>query len=114
MSQSVPPNREPEATPVGHSGIRVEIQERRAWAISGWFGVLVVAGCIVGAYFLANSSVKGVIAAPIVVATVILGSLVIVQPGQTKVRGIHGLCRGASEWRATAGGFTKRSFLKRY
>jgi len=71
MSQSVPPNREPEATPVGHSGIRVEIQERRAWAISGWFGVLVVAGCIVGAYFLANSSVKGVIAAPIVVATVI-------------------------------------------
>ncbi len=85
MSQSVPPNREPEATPVGHSGIRVEIQERRAWAISGWFGVLVVAGCIVGAYFLANSSVKGVIAAPIVVATVILGSLVIVQPGQTKV-----------------------------
>ena len=85
MSQSVPPNREPEATPVGHSGIRVEIQERRAWAISGWLGVLVVAGCIVGAYFLANSSVKGVIAAPIVVATVILGSLVIVQPGQTKV-----------------------------
>jgi regulator of protease activity HflC (stomatin/prohibitin superfamily) len=85
MSQSVQPNREPEATPVGHSGIRVEIHERPAWAISGWLGVLVIAGCIVGAYFLANSSVKGVIAAPIVVGTVILGSLTIVQPGQTRV-----------------------------
>jgi regulator of protease activity HflC (stomatin/prohibitin superfamily) len=85
MSQSVQPDREPEATPVGTAGIRVEIHERRAWAISGWLGVLVVAGCIVGAYFLANGSVKGVIAAPIVVAALILASLVIVQPGQTKV-----------------------------
>jgi len=85
MSQSVQPNREPEATPVGHSGISVEIHERPAWAISGWLGVLVVAGCIAGAYFLANSSVKGVIVVPIVVGVIILGSLVIVQPGQTKV-----------------------------
>ena len=85
MSESVQSDREPEASPVGHSGIRVEIHERPAWAISGWLGVLVIAGCIVGAYFLANSSVKGVIAAPIVVGTVILGSLTIVQPGQTRV-----------------------------
>ena len=85
MSQSLAPNREPEATPVGHSGIRVEIHERLAWAITGWLVVLVIAGCIVGAYFLANSSFKGVIAAPIVVGTVILGSLTIVQPGQTRV-----------------------------
>ena len=69
MSQSVQPYREPEATPVGHSGVRVEIHERRAWAISGWLGVLVVAACIVGGIFLANSSVKGVIAVPIVVAS---------------------------------------------
>jgi len=85
MSQSVQPNREAKAIPVGHLGARVEIHERRALAVSGWLGVLVVAGCIVGAYFLANSSDKGFIAAPIVVATLILGSLVIVQPGQTKV-----------------------------
>ena len=52
MSQSVQPNREPEATPVGHSGVRVEIHERQAWAISGWLGVFVVIACGVGAYFL--------------------------------------------------------------
>jgi regulator of protease activity HflC (stomatin/prohibitin superfamily) len=85
MTQSLQPNHEREATPVGHAGIRVEIHERPAWTISGWFGVLIVAGCIVGAYFLANSSVRGVMAAPIVVGVVILGSLTIVQPGQTRV-----------------------------
>ena len=82
MSQSVKPNREPEATPVGHSGVRVEIHERRALAISGWLGVLVVVACGVGAYFLAN---KVVVLVPIVVATVTWASLTIVQPGQTKV-----------------------------
>ncbi|MFZ2056632.1 MAG: SPFH domain-containing protein [Acidimicrobiales bacterium] len=82
MSQSVQPNREPEPAPVGHSGVRVEIHERRAWAISGWLGVLVVVACGVGAYFLAN---QVVILVPIAVATVTWASLTIVQPGQTKV-----------------------------
>src|SRR5271166_2291577 len=86
MSQSDQRNRQPEvAVPVGHSGVRVEIHERRAFAISGWLGILVVAACGVGAYFLTNSSIKVVILGPIVVATVILASLTIVQPGQTKV-----------------------------
>ena len=39
MSQGVQPYRQPEATPVGHSGARVDIHERPAWAISGWLGV---------------------------------------------------------------------------
>ena len=39
MSQAVQPYRQPEATPVGHSGTRVDIRERPAWAISGWVGV---------------------------------------------------------------------------
>ena len=73
MSQSVQPNREPEATPVGHSGVRVEIHERRAWAISGWFGVLVVAACGVGAYFLATVPSRSSSLVPIVVAAVTLG-----------------------------------------
>jgi regulator of protease activity HflC (stomatin/prohibitin superfamily) len=85
MSQSVQPYRDPEATPVGHSGVRVEIRERQAWAISGWFGVLVIAVCIVAIVLIAHSSVKALEALPIVVGVVILGSLVIVQPGQTKV-----------------------------
>jgi regulator of protease activity HflC (stomatin/prohibitin superfamily) len=85
MSQSVQSHQEPQATPVGHSGTRVEIRERQAWAISGWFGVLVVAACIAGCFPLAHSSVKATITLPILVAVIISGSLVIVQPGQTKV-----------------------------
>jgi SPFH domain / Band 7 family len=82
MSQSVQPYRQPEATPVGHSGTRVDIQERPAWAISGWLGVLVVAACIAAAALLAGSAW---IIAPIVVGVLIASSLVIVQPGHTKV-----------------------------
>jgi hypothetical protein len=82
MSQAVQPYRQPEATPVGHSGTRVDINERPAWAITGWVGVLVVAACIAGAVLLSGSAW---IVAPIVVAVVIASSLVIVQPGHTKV-----------------------------
>ena len=57
MSQAVQPYREPEATPVGHSGTRVDIHERPAWAISGWAGVLVVAACIAAAVLLAGLGV---------------------------------------------------------
>jgi regulator of protease activity HflC (stomatin/prohibitin superfamily) len=85
MSQLAQPYGDPEATPVGHSGTRVQIQERQAQAISGWFGVLVVAACIAVAIILSQSSVSVVAFAPIVVAVVILASLVIVQPGQTRV-----------------------------
>jgi hypothetical protein len=82
MNQSVQPYREPEAKPVGHSGTRVDIRERPAWAINGWLGVLAVAACIAGAVLLHGSVL---IIAPIVVGVLIASSLVIVQPGQTKV-----------------------------
>jgi regulator of protease activity HflC (stomatin/prohibitin superfamily) len=85
MTQSVQPYREPEATPVGHSGSRVEIRERKAWATTGWLGVLVFVVCIVAAIFLGRTSAKVAVIAPIVLATIVAGSLVIVQPGQTKV-----------------------------
>jgi regulator of protease activity HflC (stomatin/prohibitin superfamily) len=85
MSQDVQQYRQPEATPVGHSGARVVIQERPAWAISGWLGVLVVAACIAAAILLGGSSAPGLAAVPIVVGVVVLTSLVIVQPGHTKV-----------------------------
>jgi hypothetical protein len=85
MSQSVQPYRDPEATPVGHTGTRVEIQERQAWAISGWFGVLVVVACIAATVLLAQHSLGAMAVGPAVVAVVILASLVIVQPGQTRV-----------------------------
>jgi hypothetical protein len=85
MSQPVQPYRDPEATPVGHTGTRVVIQEREAPSINGWFGVLVLAVCIGGAILLGKSSIKGLIALPIVVGVLIMGSLIIVQPGETKV-----------------------------
>jgi len=85
MSESVQPYGDPAAMPVGLSRSSVTISERRAWAISGWLGVVVLAASIVAAVFIAKTSVKGLIALPILVAVVMAGSLVIVQPGQTKV-----------------------------
>jgi regulator of protease activity HflC (stomatin/prohibitin superfamily) len=85
MNQSVEPYSDPEAPPDGHSAPHVEIRERQAWAINGWLGVIVVAACGVGAGFLAESSAKDITIVPIVVAVIILASLVIVQPGQTRV-----------------------------
>jgi regulator of protease activity HflC (stomatin/prohibitin superfamily) len=82
MSLDVQPYRRPEATPVGHSGARVDIHERPAWAISGWAGVFVVAVCVAAAFLLAGS---GWIVAPIVIGALVATSLVIVQPGHTKV-----------------------------
>jgi hypothetical protein len=84
MSTTDPLSGEP-AKPVGHEGARVEISERSAWAINGWFGVLVVLICIGICIPLAGSSVPGFIAIPIFVAVLIASSLAIVQPGQTKV-----------------------------
>ena len=78
-NQPVP---QPEAVPVGHQGARVDIQERAAHSISGWFGVLAVFVCIGVSFATAGS---GWVAIPIVVAILILASLVIVQPGQTSV-----------------------------
>ena len=45
--------------PVGHQGARVEIAERRAFAVNGWLGVLVLAACTYGAY-LASGHDPGV------------------------------------------------------
>jgi len=85
MSETVQSYTEPGPAPVGHSRASVEIHERAAWAINGWLGVLVVTICVVAVVFLAYSSVKALVIAPIVVGVVILTSLTIVQPGQTRV-----------------------------
>jgi regulator of protease activity HflC (stomatin/prohibitin superfamily) len=85
MTEPVPSSAPSEPAPRGPSRASVVIQERPAWAINGWLGVLVVIGCIVAVVLLGHSSAKGVIAAPIVVGVVILASLIIVQPGQTRV-----------------------------
>jgi regulator of protease activity HflC (stomatin/prohibitin superfamily) len=73
------------AEPVGHEGTRVLIEERPAWAINGWFAVLIVLVCAGIAFALLQTSVPGIASIPIVVGVVILASLVVVQPGQTRV-----------------------------
>jgi len=84
MNQSVQPHSDPETA--GHSAPLVGIRERQAWAVNGWLGVLVVAGCGAAAGFIAvSSAAEGLTIVPIVAAVVILSSLVIVQPGQTRV-----------------------------
>jgi len=85
MHQVVDPQRQPEATPVGHAGTRVEIHERPAWSISGWFGVLVVLAGTAVSILVAESSAATWAIVPILATVVVLTSLVIVQPGQTKV-----------------------------
>ena len=85
MIQDVQQYRQPEATPVGHSGTRVVIQERSAWAISGWIGVLVIAACIAATILLAEGSPAWVAILPAVVGALVLTSLIIVQPGHTNV-----------------------------
>jgi hypothetical protein len=85
MNQDPQPYRQPEATPVGHAGARVEITERPAWAVNGWFGVLVVLVATGASILLAGSSAPGWAAVPVAVVVIVLTSLVIVQPGHTKV-----------------------------
>jgi hypothetical protein len=72
------------ATPVGHQGARVDITERPAVALNGWFGVLALAVCA-GGMVLAGFTSRGWIFLPIVVFVLIITSLVIVPPGQTSV-----------------------------
>jgi regulator of protease activity HflC (stomatin/prohibitin superfamily) len=85
MNEVLQPYVKPEAAPAGRSRSQIEIHERRAWAISGWLGVLVVAACIAATVLLARGSDGAVAIAPAVAALLVLTSLVIVQPGQTKV-----------------------------
>jgi regulator of protease activity HflC (stomatin/prohibitin superfamily) len=85
MTQAEDPYPPTGARPVGHAGVRVQIDERPAWAINGWAGLLLVLICAAACYGLAKSSVPGVMALPILIGVIVLSSLVIVQPGHTKV-----------------------------
>ena len=86
MSQDVQPYRQPEATPVGHSGTRVDISERPAWAVSGWAGVLVIAACASRPRSCsAGVRSQGWPRCRSSSEPWSLSSLIIVQPGHTKV-----------------------------
>jgi hypothetical protein len=82
--QPAAPAPQPSSVPVGHQGARVEIAERPAWALTGWFGVIALAACVAVAWLLGNAG-SGWTWLPILVFVVIVTSLVIVPPGQTSV-----------------------------
>jgi regulator of protease activity HflC (stomatin/prohibitin superfamily) len=73
---------EPAATPVGRPGAGVEIHEKRAWSVSGWFGVLGAAACGFLVWYLLPS---GWNVLPLIAGIVLLLALAVVPPGQTRV-----------------------------
>ncbi len=72
------------ATPVGHQGIRVDITERPAFVVSGWFGVVLLLALIAVMIVVAQHSATW-LWVPILVFVLIATSLDVVPPGQTSV-----------------------------
>ena len=85
MSSVPTPAPTPTQGPVGHQGVRVEIAQRPALALNGWFGVIVVAACGVAIAYLVTNDNTGLLWLPILVAALVLSALVVVPPGQTQV-----------------------------
>jgi SPFH domain / Band 7 family len=78
---------EPTRTPVGHQGARVEVTERPAIATSGWAAVLLLlvlaaAGVALG---LGPESTQPLLVLPALLALLVLTSLVVVSPGESRV-----------------------------
>jgi regulator of protease activity HflC (stomatin/prohibitin superfamily) len=72
------------AQPVGHHGARVDISQRPALAVNGWLAVLALAACAASTYLAAVHN-QALLWIPILVATLVGTSLVIIPPGQTSV-----------------------------
>ena len=72
------------AAPVGHQGARVDITQQPALAVTGWLGLVALAGCIWWAVTAAQDH-TGLITLPIILAVIVISSLVVVTPGQTSV-----------------------------
>ena len=83
MTQSDQPHDEPEVTPVGHAGARVEIHERRALRSAA--GSAARRRRLIALAVLARAAPAGARHRAGRAGFSILTSLIIVQPGQTKV-----------------------------
>jgi hypothetical protein len=73
------------AQPVGHGGVLVDIAQRPALALNGWFGVIVLLACAGGAVLTVSQHVGWLLWLPILVFVLVVSALVIVAPGQTSV-----------------------------
>ncbi len=74
-----------EDKPVGQEGVRLQIAEHPAVALSGIVGVLLLAVLIALGVVLVVSPVPGLVVVPAVLFVIVLAALVVVQPGQTRV-----------------------------
>lgn len=86
--QSAP--QRPDSAPFTHSGARVDIEERPARAVSGALGVLATAVLIVIGILLLVGAQGRFVVLPILGIALVIGSLVIVQPGETRVVQLFG------------------------
>src|SRR6476469_2183583 len=85
MSSVPTPTPAPTQGPVGHQGVRVEVTQRPALALNGWFGVIVVAAAGLAIANLVTNYNTSLLWLPILVAALVLSALVVVPPGQTQV-----------------------------
>jgi regulator of protease activity HflC (stomatin/prohibitin superfamily) len=85
--------------PVGHQGTRVDVEERDAWQVNGFIGVvvgllLVLAGVWMLVRVASADSINGVQAfvgaLAFVVGLLCLASITVIQPGQTRVVQLFG------------------------
>ncbi|HEX4401833.1 MAG TPA: SPFH domain-containing protein [Galbitalea sp.] len=74
-----------DAAPFGHSGARVEVTERKAAALPGAFGIVALALCVAVGVWMLRTGRDQLVVWPALVFIVVLTSLVVVQPGQTRV-----------------------------
>lgn len=77
--------RRADSAPFAYSGSRVDIEERPARTVAGGYAVLVAAALVVIGILLLSYGGRGLVVVPALALAVVLGSLVIVQPGQTQV-----------------------------
>ncbi|MDF8265297.1 SPFH domain-containing protein [Luteipulveratus flavus] len=80
-----PEEQPPSAQPVGHRGLRVDIDERPAWAMNGFLALLVALALVVAAVVAFGAGVPAAGVALAVVAFLVATPLVVIQPGQTRV-----------------------------
>jgi hypothetical protein len=74
-----------DAAPFGHSGARVDVTERKAAALRGGLGLLALVLCVAVGIWLLRTGRDQLVVWPSLVFVLVLSSLVIVQPGETRV-----------------------------
>ncbi len=84
----------PDSAPFMHSGVRVDVEERNARSLNGAYGVVALAALVAVGFALIRGGHPQFLAFPVLGFAVVLGSLVIVQPGETRVVQIFGTYAG--------------------